>query len=311
MNANRLLSVCLILLNATSVFADDVSIDRFGVRATIPRAWKSYGFRASETRFVQSWGMPKLWSELEKASISNAVSISAYQKGDITSIEDLVAYDKKRIADILESVEEISSDDKQTILRSTTKTNGVTYVTQSCYRYHNGVGYVFSFTATPGTFETNLPKFKTFLDSITHFEPLVAPRIDDKMSIIEKATAYCNFGPDRFDDAKKLLTDHLTTAPDDLQAIQLLAVIHMRSRRYAAALQLLDRIPYIAKDTLRPKVQFQKAQCHHALGKHETAKKLLQPVSGFYLGHPADEQRFDELMNSIVQAIERKAKEKN
>ena len=85
----------------------------------------------------------------------------------------------------------------------------------------------------------------------------------------------------------------------------------MRSNQYAAALKLLDAVPYIGNGTIRPKVQFQKAQCHHALGNHETAKKQLQPVSGFYLRHPASEQRYNDLMNSVAQAIERQAKGKN
>ena len=61
--------------------------------ATIPDSWKLYVQIKNDTlkhRAIMDWGLPKIYSESEQAEIENSISITAYQKPDINSVDKLI-----------------------------------------------------------------------------------------------------------------------------------------------------------------------------------------------------------------------------
>ena len=297
------LSTLLCALFVNSVGAQELVLESYGIRAQVTDSWRSYRSRDHKGQYVQSFGMPKIWSESENADISNAVAVTAYRRADIDSIAALIKFDNKRLEDILVSREEIETAGDDKIVRHVSEINGLNYHSQSHYRFKNNVGYIFTFTATKGTFEKNLPKFEEFLTTVELSKPKSGPALNETMTELQKANEFYRFGVNHLDNASRAVEKHLAEKTDDIDGLTLLAKIQQRKGDFQGALQSLGKIPLIDKKTIRPNIYFQKAQCYYATGKYELARKHLQPVSGFFSSHPALEQRYDDLMAVITKNL--------
>ncbi|NIS17405.1 MAG: hypothetical protein GWN00_33465, partial [Aliifodinibius sp.] len=155
-------------LNADSIYKSD----EYGFSVKVPDDWRIHAEMndPDEGRMIIDWGMPKVYSELEKTEIENAVSITAYKREEIKDIEDLMEFDFKRVEDITlakSPVESMPGVSYQIL----TQQNMQTYSTNAVYYYENGIGYVIAFTATIGTYDMNHPQFRDFIKTIEFFEP--------------------------------------------------------------------------------------------------------------------------------------------
>jgi hypothetical protein len=115
--------------------------------------------------FIVQWILPKIYSEIEKADIANAVSVTCLTDKAIKNVKNLVNYEFSRIGDVLIRKEKL--DDKTTSYTLYTKINGLEYKSKYYFLHKNGVGYIINFTATEGTYGKNLSKFEEFYRGLT------------------------------------------------------------------------------------------------------------------------------------------------
>lgn len=145
----------------------------YGYSGEVPAEWKVYAEIKDDPEnhaSIIDWGLPKVFSKLEKTNIENAISITAYNRPEIKNIDDLVKFEFERVGDIVESKKK-SMEMSYLAYTVISNRNGHQYKGKTAFAYKNGIGYVFIFTATPGTFDVNLPKFQAFLQSIELSEP--------------------------------------------------------------------------------------------------------------------------------------------
>jgi len=163
------------LLSITSAFFAQVSYqnDSYGFEAQVPEDWHVYAEikddQANKVALI-NWGLPKVYSELENASIENAVSVVAYKRSNIKNTDDLINLELERTKDILESKERIQSSSNVAYIM-TAVINGLTYKSKVTFVFKNDIGYVITFTATPGTYDMNLGKYDDFRKELTFFVP--------------------------------------------------------------------------------------------------------------------------------------------
>lgn len=147
--------------------------DKYGFSVQVPADWHIYAEikdNPSSKSAIIDWGLPKVYSELEKTSIENAVSITAYNRPDIKTIGDLIKLEFNRVKHILSSKELIDSIPYYSYTVISVQ-NGLKYKSQVILIFKNNIGYVLSFTATPGTYDINIQKFENFVKGILFFEP--------------------------------------------------------------------------------------------------------------------------------------------
>lgn len=169
----------LLLISNTLCGQSNYLNEPFGVAATVPEDWHIYAELRNDTvnkRAIISWGIPAVYSEVEKASIENAISISAYKIPEIKNIDDLRQFEFERVQNILQSKELVDSSENRLTYVSKTKINGLIYRTKKVLFYKNKASYVIAFTATPGTYPINLHKFDNFIPQIKFFEPTIIPK---------------------------------------------------------------------------------------------------------------------------------------
>ena len=141
------------------------SIYRFSV--DIPDNWKLYGQIINDTihhKAIADWGLPSIYSDLEKTKIENSISITAYHKTDINSVDQLILAEYLRVDPTKNAMEVDSTTKNARIIYSTI--NGNNYKGKSYFVFNNDIGYVINFMATPGTFDKNLTVFEAFYKSI-------------------------------------------------------------------------------------------------------------------------------------------------
>ena len=139
---------------------------RFSV--TIPDNWKLYGQIKNDTlkhMGIADWGLPKIYSELEKTEIENSISITACQKDDISSVDKLILAEYLRINPTETALEVDKSNPNARLIYTTTPT-GLKYQGKSYFVFKNGIGYVVTFMATPGTYDKNIKVFEEFYNGI-------------------------------------------------------------------------------------------------------------------------------------------------
>jgi hypothetical protein len=137
--------------------------------AKVPDKWKLYGQildDPKEHKAIVDWGLPKIYSELEKTEIENSVSITAYHKIDIRSVQELIAaeYLKRNPAETALEVDTTCFNAR--IIYHTQ--NGLEFKGKSYFVFKNEIGYVITFMATPGTYEKNLKSFEDFYLNIKY-----------------------------------------------------------------------------------------------------------------------------------------------
>jgi hypothetical protein len=134
---------------------------RFSV--DIPINWKLYGQVTNDTinhRAIVDWGIPLVYSELEKSDIENSISITAYRKAEIQNIDQLFLFERQRTKHLTDSVQFDKNDKNGRIIYSTI--NGLNYKSKLYFIIKNGIGYILTFTATPGTYDKNIELFERF-----------------------------------------------------------------------------------------------------------------------------------------------------
>jgi len=143
--------------------------EKYRFNVTVPDSWKLYGQiqdDSKQNKAIADWGLPAIYSELEKTDIENSVSITAYHKTDIHSLQELIAaeYFKRNPVEIALEVDPTCSNAR--IIYQTQ--NGLKFKGKSYFVFKNEIGYVITFMATPGTYEKNLKSFEEFYLNIKY-----------------------------------------------------------------------------------------------------------------------------------------------
>lgn len=139
--------------------------EKFNFQADIPDDWTIYPGtpKPTENYMIIAWGMPKLYSEMEKEEIENSVSITCIKSPSIKDAEDLAEKDFKRVSGFAMKVNRQKDESSEHLAYYTSSIIKLkSYVTKQYFFHKNGIGYIVNFTATPGTFTTNQPKFEEF-----------------------------------------------------------------------------------------------------------------------------------------------------
>ncbi len=142
---------------------------RFKFQASIPDDWKLHQeIRGDTLNYTMvGWGLPKVYTEMDKHEVENAVSITAVEHGRIKSVDDLVKAEFNRVKNIATILNQVKIDSvEHTAYITNTFMKNLSYVSQQYFIFKNGTGYIITFTATPGTFNINLPKFEEFYKTV-------------------------------------------------------------------------------------------------------------------------------------------------
>lgn len=142
-------------------------IYRFSV--IVPDNWTLYGQILNDSiqhKAITDWGLPAIYSELEKTDIENSVSISAYHKASIRSIQALIAAEYFKRNPVETTFKADSTCSNACIIYHTQ--NGLEYKGKSYFVFNNEIGYVITFMATPGTYSKNLKAFEDFYANIKY-----------------------------------------------------------------------------------------------------------------------------------------------
>ncbi|BDD08343.1 hypothetical protein FUAX_07750 [Fulvitalea axinellae] len=150
--------------SAQTIFRNEA----FGFEGERPAEWREKkqafskeGIKGTTVAFA----LPKVYSELEKTSISNVISITALKGDSIQSVEKLKAFEFARIKNIMHEKKGMKCEFGEAYVIES-EMNGLVYKAMTVFVFQNGFGYVLTFNATPGTFEKNLPKFNAFLGKL-------------------------------------------------------------------------------------------------------------------------------------------------
>lgn len=141
--------------------------ERYKFSLQIPNSWTLYGQIKNDTinnRAIVGWGLPKIYSEIEKTNIENSISVTAYQRKDITSTESLILFEYLRVDPTETALELDKLNPNARMIYMTRK--GLQYKGKSYFIFKNGIGYIVNFMATPGTFDKNILKFEDFYTKI-------------------------------------------------------------------------------------------------------------------------------------------------
>jgi tetratricopeptide (TPR) repeat protein len=262
------LAVCAVA--ASPLSADTAAYARhdFGFVAQVPDEWSIYAERDQGDQFIVAFGLPSTWSKLEQQPIENSVSITAYRRGTLRSVSDVVDLEAERTRDIVVSREEVPSDSGRMFL-VVSEIEGLRYKSLASCHFANETGYVVLFTATEGTYDINVDKFAGFLQNVS----FVPPQLDR----YRQARILYSDGPSRAPEIIALLEAELADNPDHEEAIRLLGITYFGIDQPQEALVQFERALEIAaaRDTMLPGMLMYKARALHDLGRDIEAKKIL------------------------------------
>lgn len=157
----------------------------YGFSVDVPANWHIYAEIKNDqfnNRAIIDWGLPAVHSPNEGGDIENAVTITAYKRDDITNVADLMHLEFQRLADILVDRQQLSTEPYISYLVTTSR-NGLIFKAKEAFAYANGIGYIFVFTSTPGTYDINIPQFDTLLGHIRLFPPTVTPLAETSVAL--------------------------------------------------------------------------------------------------------------------------------
>ncbi len=163
----------LVSLSVSLFCQTEYKNEEYGFSVEIPDTWRleaEFKNIPDEKRGIVVWALPGVYSELEKTNIENAISITAYKRDDIKNIQDVLNLELARISFMLESREVIPKDLYPSVITNTIR-GGNKYKSKVSVMYKNGIGYVFCYTATPGTYDLNISKYDSFLQRLKLYEP--------------------------------------------------------------------------------------------------------------------------------------------
>ena len=279
--------------------------EHWGFRVSLPTAWQVHREVDVPDEFRVSFGLPKIWSEKEKARIENAVSISVYRKEAVKNVNDVVRLESERIADILLSKKDITVKEGITF-DSRTRINNLEYVSRTVCRYENGLGYVLNFTATDGTFAQNLPSFEKVFANASFHIPSEIPRRLKERSHYDLAREYYKFGPSH---AKKIIAEleqHVVLEKQDEKAFMLLGITQKGIGLFDAALKTFSAAEKIGlqNGSVRPQLFLLRAECHVRKNEFQQAHDVLKPAWAFFQNDQKEKARYDALMASIAEQLD-------
>ncbi|SFC80561.1 hypothetical protein SAMN05421747_12912 [Parapedobacter composti] len=142
---------------------------RFKFQASIPDDWMlRQEIKADTLNYtIVGWGMPKVYTEMDKHEVENAVSITAIEHPRIKNLDDLVKAEFNRVKNAGTILNQVQIDSvEHTAYITNTLMKNVSYVSQQYFIFKNGRGYIVTFTATVGTFSINAPKFEEFYKTV-------------------------------------------------------------------------------------------------------------------------------------------------
>ncbi len=145
------------------------NVDYF-FKVSIPIDWKIYREIKNDTlrksAFID-WGIPKIYSEIENAEIENSVSIKAFNSESIKNVQDLIKNEYLRIDPTTTALEAEKGIGENARIIYHDAPNGIKYKGKSYFKYQNGLSYIITFMATPGTYNKNLEMFEQFYLTLT------------------------------------------------------------------------------------------------------------------------------------------------
>lgn len=170
MKAKFLIAILLLLAAYHGVLGQTTfKNNKFKFQASIPDDWiLRQEIKADSLNFtIVGWGLPKVYTEIDKHEVENAVSITALEHGKIKNLDDLVKAEFNRVKHIGTILNQVQIDSvEHTAYITNTLIKNVSYVSQQYFIFKNGIGYIITFTATVGTFTINLPKFEEFYKTV-------------------------------------------------------------------------------------------------------------------------------------------------
>src|SRR5690606_1890438 len=142
---------------------------KFKFQASIPDDWRLHQeIKGDSLNYtIVGWGLPKVYTEMDKHEVENAVSITAIEHPKIKNVDDLVKAEFNRVKNMSIILNQVQIDSvEHTAYVTNTLREKVSYVSQQYFVFKNGIGYIITFTATPGTFSINIPKFEEFYKTV-------------------------------------------------------------------------------------------------------------------------------------------------
>jgi hypothetical protein len=95
----------------------------------VPDDWKLYGQVLNDTinhKAIVDWGLPPIHSDAENAEIENSISITAYKKENIKTVDELILSEYLRLDPAKYSLEVDSADKNARLVYGTI--NGLNYL---------------------------------------------------------------------------------------------------------------------------------------------------------------------------------------
>lgn len=294
------IAIALNVVPGTSIAVQEqpaeYGVPAFGYRVVVPDDWGIHNEYEDDTTAVVSFGLPPMWSDLEQQEIENAVAVFACKRSDISSVPDIVDFELKRVADILISSTEVDLEFGRA-LRLETELDGYRYETLAAYRFENGVGYAFSFTATEGTYNRNRERFIEFLSTVRFFPP-DSEAVKIFPSRFQEAMQLYRAGPANIPKVISLLEAELKDNSTNLKAVKLLTMTYYESKRFEKALVMFDSA-IVIDEGLSPYVYLYKGKALHKLGRSAEAKLLLGGLWALFQGDGELSAEYDEFMSQL------------
>lgn len=295
-----LLGCCSMVMGADDQHVTEYALPEFGCKTWIPDDWTIHREKKLDVAARVSFGLPEVWSELEEANIENAVSISAYKRPDIGSLDGVAKCEDDRVADITISSEQADLDFGRAVLR-VTEIRGIRYKSLETYALRSGVAFVFAFTATPGTYDRNVGKFIAFLERLEFFDPIETTLLEFA-SPFDEAKALYRAGPFNASRVISLLELHLAEDSLDTGAMRLMATTLLGVRRFSEALATIDRAT-MADDGISPHLWMLKAKALFYLGRLAESKEFLEARWAFFQSDIALQAEARRLLQQIEDAM--------
>ncbi|MBU0984781.1 MAG: hypothetical protein KKA42_12975 [candidate division Zixibacteria bacterium] len=303
--------VCLAGVQAqetTNLPPRQLSKAAFGIRVSYPMEWQVFRNFEDETDATMGFSLPKVMSEEELAEIENAVIVSAYKRPEIANLDQLMSFETARLRNIIVSSVNVAHEFGKA-QQVVTRLKGLQYKSLNVFRFENGVGYVLTFTATPGTYDLNIDKFESFLKAVEFYAPEASqPR--EYQSRMQEAIALYQGGPRNAARVIELLEAELKENPGNPMAVKLLGITYFGTERFQDAIGLFDKAMELANAPL-PRLQFYKANALYELDRYQEASDILKTIEEFCTNDKELGPQYLTLARNLDAAITRdKARQK-
>ncbi|KAL4340991.1 hypothetical protein GQ457_08G012440 [Hibiscus cannabinus] len=180
-------------------------------------------------------------------------------------------------------------------------------------------------TPKPSLIQTLTPLLKTTFITLTAAAALLLTRFHQKPALAAAPTATptvepASTNPDiSLEDQEKTIEEHLAQIPNDIEALQALMEVRIKSKKLPQAIEVIDRLIELEpEDTEWPMLR---AQIHSYSGDYAQAKNEFEEIiakdpvrveafHGLVMAYSESGQKLKELEKRIEGAIEKCKKEK-